>query len=373
MDNSKSICFVVPNAYPLISGDTNEEIIGGAELQAWTIAKELVSQSFEVFFIVISPNEKDITTKIDGVNVISCYRRDEGIKGIRYIYPRWTGLWRALSAANTDCYYQRAAGVATGIVGFYCKIKRKRFIYGVAHDTDLIRGKELIGFYRDKLLYRLGLRLANVVAVQTLKQKRLAEAYRLNNIELLPNIYNESNIGKTSLSKSKFTVLWVSTIREFKDPLKLIELAKLMPDTRFVMIGGKSESEISLYEDVINEAHGIDNLSFMGFLPIKETEVFFDNASVFVNTSVHEGFPNTFLQSWSRSIPTVSFVDVESSCSDSSFHKSVESVHEMKSYIELLKKDCALYEKLCFEANAYYKNNHSSDTVIRRYCGFVLN
>src|SRR5437879_13668389 len=48
---------------------------------------------------------------------------------------------------------------------------------------------------------------------------------------------------------------------------------------------------------------------FTGFLPHARAERYFDRARVLVNTSLHEGVPNTFLQAGARGVPRVGVVD----------------------------------------------------------------
>lgn len=367
INKHNSVCFVVPNAYPLIAGLDDEQIIGGAELQAWTIAKGLANEGFIVTFIVIAPENGEVLEYVSGVHIIPCYTRGKGIKGLRYIYPRWTGVWHALHISNADFYYQRTAGVVTGIVGLFCKLNKKRFMYGVAHDTDLIKGEELIPYLRDKFIYRLGLKLADKVAVQTESQRKLARDYGLRNASVFPNVYDEGNIRK--VDSTEFNVLWVSTIREFKNPRKFLILAKSLPFIKFIMIGGKgaSSKDLSLYEEVEKESEGIKNLVFLGFLPLEETEKFFDKANVFVNTSLHEGFPNTFLQSWSRAIPTMSLINFDLKKDRQCFHLNAKCIEDLINHIKLLHDNSGLRKSYGIEAKRYYKNHHAFDIILNKY------
>jgi glycosyltransferase involved in cell wall biosynthesis len=48
------------------------------------------------------------------------------------------------------------------------------------------------------------------------------------------------------------------------------------------------------------------NLRFLGHRSAAEVNQYLARASIFVNTSVHEGFPNTFVQAWLRDAVVVS-------------------------------------------------------------------
>jgi len=48
------------------------------------------------------------------------------------------------------------------------------------------------------------------------------------------------------------------------------------------------------------------NLQYLGRRSHEEVNALLDRAHVFVNTSTHEGFPNTFIQAWMRDVAVVS-------------------------------------------------------------------
>ncbi len=104
-------------------------------------------------------------------------------------------------------------------------------------------------------------------------------------------------------------ILWVSTIRKLKRAELFLDLAQALPNYQFRMIGGPGDDEAALFESIKARASAMANVQFLGFVPFSRTEEQFDQATLFVNTSDSEGFPNTFLQAWARGIPTVSFVD----------------------------------------------------------------
>ena len=47
-------------------------------------------------------------------------------------------------------------------------------------------------------------------------------------------------------------------------------------------------------------------MKVVGFVKPSEVIEYFKAASVFINTSTSEGFPNTFLQAWQCEVPVVS-------------------------------------------------------------------
>ena len=60
------------------------------------------------------------------------------------------------------------------------------------------------------------------------------------------------------------------------------------------------------FEEIKKKAEKIGNLEFISNIPSKKIYKYYSEASILINTSSSEGFPNTFLESWANYTPIVS-------------------------------------------------------------------
>ena len=299
------ICFVAPNAYPLLAGDEQTALIGGAELQQVFIAKGLAERGYTISMICLDFGQQ-AKIEIDGVTVFRAFKHDKGIPILRFVWPRLTSIWSCLKRANAECYYQRSAGMLTGIVAEYCRRNHKKSVFAAAGNPDLDPNTSRIQYSRDRYIYEYGLRHVDRILVQNEEQARLCRLNFKRESTLIPNCY--PNTFNQS-ADAECSILWVSTIRQLKQPELFLDIAEALPDYRFKMIGGPGRGEAALFDSIQSRASTISNIDFLGFVPFSKIDEYFDEAFVFVNTSESEGFPNTFLQAWARSVPTVAFID----------------------------------------------------------------
>ncbi len=357
-------CFVALGIYPCLKPDSGIARIGGAELQQIFIGRGLQQRGFSVCYLTADHGQPEHEI-VEGMTIHKSYRDQDGIPGLRFFYPRLWRIWQGLKTANADVYYSRAAGFLPGLLALYCKVNRKKFIQAGAHDTDFMPGKELIRLFRDRALYRFGLRRASTVIVQSNQQNRLLwENYGIKGT-LIRNSFEGDAIPLPQSERQ--IILWVSTIRPFKRPLLFIELARSFPNEKFVMIGGPGHSHQALFEKVKNECDQLPNIEFLGYQPLQTTETYFDRAKIFVNSSELEGFPNTFLQSWRRGIPVISYVDPDDLIKEHNLGYSVDSSEQMESaVVKLLQTDDDYHERI----TCYFSENHSG-RIIDKYSSLL--
>jgi glycosyltransferase involved in cell wall biosynthesis len=147
--------------------------------------------------------------------------------------------------------------------------------------------------------------------VQNVRQQKLLKENFGKDGVVLANCYMEPGAGT---GDPHGCVLWVGAIRALKAPEVFVEIARRHPSYKFKMVGGADHQDPggqAFFLRIKELASGIPNLEFVGHVPYREVGRHFDGASVLVNTSPAEGFPNTFLQAWIRGIPTLSFVRPE--------------------------------------------------------------
>ncbi|MGA9755490.1 MAG: glycosyltransferase family 4 protein [Desulfobaccales bacterium] len=340
--------------------------MGGAEVQQVLIAWYLARRGYQVAFVTLDFGQPE-TTKVDGITCYKAYRTEAGIPYLRFFYPRWTSIWGALRRADADIYYQRCAGMETGLLAAFCRRHHRKFVFAAGSDTDFDLKRAMIPTWRDRLLYMYGLHGADAIVTQTERQRALLRQNFGLEAQLIPNCWAEELTAPKTLDEQD-CVLWVSTVRIWKRPGLFLDLAECLPKVRFVMVGGPAFGEAVLYEHIEQRARRIPNLSFVGFVPFYEVSRYFDRAALVVNTSEpKEGFPNTFLQAWCRGLPVVSFFDPDGIIQRQQLGFAVNSLDTMRHGVLKLLNDTDLYGQIQRNVLKYFQANHRIERLGPRY------
>jgi glycosyltransferase involved in cell wall biosynthesis len=359
------VCFVAPNTWPVLAGDRSIPVVGGAEVQQSMVAPALARRGWRVSMITLDYGQPDRTV-VKGVTVHKIYKPDAGLPVLRFVHPRLTTLWRAMKAVDADVYYQRTAAVTTGWVAQFCRMNGRRAVYAGASDVDFIPGEEDIRFARDRRIFQWGVERVHEVIVQNEAQRAsLAEHYGRQGT-LIPSCYAPPEGARADPAGY---VLWTATVRPSKRPEMLLEIARRLPRHRFVMIGGADPGrrEAEYMQSVAEAARRLPNIEVRGFVPFAEAERAFDGARVVLNTSLYEGFPNTFLQAWARGIPTLAFIDTGSRLAGEPVYDIVGDVPEAAATLDRLMRDDASWARASRRVAAHFAASHSIDAVLDRY------
>jgi glycosyltransferase involved in cell wall biosynthesis len=145
-------------------------------------------------------------------------------------------------------------------------------------------------------------------------------------------------------------------MRPLKRPALLLEAARKLPHLRFHIIGGPMPGAENFYASVREEALKLANVTFHGPVPYHQVGEFYERSRVFVGTSEIEGFPNTYLQAWSRGTPVVAFLDPEQLIARHGMGRAVASVPELCEAIMTLSADPATWENASQRSGAYMDN-----------------
>ncbi|WP_276258068.1 glycosyltransferase family 4 protein [Haloglomus litoreum] len=293
------------NAYDMLVGDG--ETVGGAQLQQVLIGRALADRGHDVIFVENDAEHKTETT-VDGVRIVTRPSREDGNAILRAVL-RLLDLTALLGRIDPDACYVRMPLFELLPTAVYCAVTHTRLVYGFAHDSEL--GTDPVVFesrLTDNAVYRRAIRTArataDVLVAQNAHQERLARKQYDCPVVRIPNGYEpRDDPGPSPFPDDRPVVLWVSTLRPWKRPELVLELADRIPEALFVIVGPAADEAPELYERVREGARQRDNVRFEGFVPYEEVDAYFAAADLFCNTSTDEGFPNTFLQAWAYGTP----------------------------------------------------------------------
>ncbi len=256
------VCVVSLNGLSALSKAYGHLHVGGAEVQLAQFAMALARLGHDVSFVVGDFGQPDGAV-YESVRTVKTFKSSAGLPGLRFIYPRWTTLWAAMSRADADVYYYSCAGMVLGLLAIYCRLHQRRLVFRAASDSDCDPRTLLCTHLRDRWLYEYGLRRADAVLVQSATQ----QAAMQRNYGITSTIVRgliERPLGDSTSRSKDIDVLWVANLRQIKRPDRFVDLAKSMPNYRFHMVGGPIPGEEAFYTQIETIARSVPNLVFHG-------------------------------------------------------------------------------------------------------------
>lgn len=363
----KKICFVCDGYW--------DQLQGGAEYQLYLMANELVDRGHEVSYVFV---DRGTPVKETRVNLVPLKLR-RAIKRIFYPYHflLFFRLQRCLKDIKPAFVINRVGNGLTGICARFCNRNDSKMIWHIANETDLIPLK--VKFSRtipcvliDKMLLNYGLRNSTYIIAQAHYQDEILRRRfgRSANL-ILPNFHAQA---QGDLRKSNpLKVVWIANVKPKKQPEIFIELARSfshIDEIKFIMIG---RPESKRYQQQIEaRMAGLSNLEYLGELPIEKVNQVLCAAHVFVNTSIYEGFPNTFIQAWMREVPVVSLhLDPDNVLKKNEIGFRSGNAEQMAKDVEMLTSDAALRQEMGRRARRYALEQHDLSTNIDRLESFM--
>jgi len=357
-----SLCIVSPSAYGAISGGRSG-FIGGIEWQTSLTAKWMAARGHQVSLLTWDeggPPEEIV----DGVRVIKTCRQKAGLKGLRFFYPKWASLAKAMRLVNADLYYQNGSECTTGQVAMWCARNHKPFVFVLASDADCHPALPELSRH-ERMFYRLGLKMATKRVSQTATQAaRLRDLFHADSIVIPMPCPRHPSAAQSSPSPGARRALWIGRVCQVKRPDRLLELARLCPDMSFDLVG---PLQGELADAVSGQAKSILNLTLHGAQPRDKVHAFYAAASLLCCTSDYEGFPNTFLEAWSHGVPVVSTFDPDGVVARHRLGAVVSSIPEMQAAIKELLADPKSYGEISQNCRRYFLENHEAEAVLPRF------
>ena len=260
---------------------------------------------------------------------------------------------KALISVKPDVVIQHGLTYTSTFLGFYSRLFGMKYIFMFASDKEC-RGR----FQRSGRLnglYPLLLFSANYLIVQNDYQyEHIFNLFKKKTFKIVqgfPIHFSDLSI--------KEGVLWVSRLVHWKRPELCIDAAVKNPNIPFVMIAPMDEQKEYALK-IYRMAENIKNITIIDFVNFKDIDKYFSESRIFLNTSIEEGFPNTFIQACKNRTPIVSLnVNPDNFIIKYSVGEFCNNdIDKMNRAIENIYNNDRLFENYADSAVEYVKENH---------------
>jgi glycosyltransferase involved in cell wall biosynthesis len=352
------IAFLNDRAHEYAVGGANA--LGGLERNIWFHSRALAAAGWTVKIGVRSSLRDEERQVIEGVEYVGV--------GHGQVLAAW---YRFLAAERPDWLYWGGASHLLGPLVEVAKLAGVRTVFASALDEDVEPRRA--AFRRSRLwpLYAWGLRRADRIFVQHTGQLMRLHPRLRDKACVLPKVCPLSPNMKVHAQRQKY-VAWVATLRRHKRPDILVDIARRVPDVKFIVCGGPTDylTTADYGMQMVDALTKLANVAYRGRVSSEEANQVIADAALLLCTSDIEGFPNTFTQAWANGTPIVTLnVDPDNLIEKKGLGAVSRTVDGAISDITTLLASVDRREEIAARAKQHISDNHNPAAVVRIFDG----
>lgn len=344
---------------------------GGAELQVYYLARELVLRGWQVNYIR-EKNKFDFSEKnYKGIKLHTIYipkilAHPKLLFAKQFL--RRLQLNFQLKRLNPPIIYIRADESYLPLLNSIAKKNKIKLVWACSHD-DKLKPHHWSNKYGSAIKKSILKSLNNVslILLQTEFQKQLlSENFELNGKVL----YNSHPLPSDTNLIREDIVVWVGRLHKRKFPERFLNIVRNMKSNsniKFIMIGRKlnsrfdNEIELTLKENPNFQYYGESEQDFI-------LEIL-NKVKVLINTSDSEGFSNTFIEAWLRGVPVITLkgVNPDYLITKNNVGFVCDDIDEIQMKVSELINNNPLFSQMSLESKRMSKGKFDIETYVDKF------
>jgi len=323
---------------------------GGATIQTSNWIRGFQQNNYEVGVLGYKGVDPSPFFK-KNIDFIETYDLTKGIRIIRNVYYRIPKTFSVIKKYNPDIIFMDVPGWSTFVYVLVARLLNKIFILRISNDIFVDgRIRKKLGFIR-YYIFLLSIRFVNVILCQSDYQYySLQKKFRNKFLIKLPNPYTLIQDKPISENRRSY-VAWIGLFQYQKNPGALYRIALKLSDVKFKIAGRQLIDIDKNTKQAINNLKRLNNVECVGYIKNTDIRNFLSSAYCLLNTSLYEGFSNTYLESLSAGTPIVT----TSATDPDSFIKKNKFGYVGESYESLLMGITNIINNYSYEVERFRK------------------
>lgn len=336
--------------------------IGGIAVQMYFWAQVFARNGWQVYSFAENAKE---TETLEGIT----FKPLKNIQRVNFLLEWWRSL-KYLLIIRPKVVIYRGANRHLLPLAIFAKMLGVKLVYFSASDVNFEPGKELVGSELNRRLYHRSIQHIRYFVTQNQHQHdTLLQNYGKESLTMY-NIWGLTPV-KAQDTPPQGDAVWVANFRKLKRAEWVLDAASQLPQYKFVLAGGSSGGDKNYYDEMKTRAENLPNVEFLGGRSFFYTNALVSKAKVLLCTSTFEGFPNTFLQTWSAGLPVISTVDPSGIIAANGLGEVVSDETELVTALGRVLGDEEYYAKLCASVAVFFKKNHASQSGYERLIKYL--
>jgi len=355
--------------------------INGTQVQLYQLAHAFARRGHSVSYIYAA---RDRSTHWPGEGDLDLYFYPEHHHVFGWI-PAMRRAAQLLRKIAPDAVYQRGRSPLTLVAAKWSRRSGKPFVWGSNGEDsgeyfkylDRLRKSQRAGiarmllgpdaWLRDLCIHRGIVGATNIVAQTEHQKMRIKANFGKDSIVLASYFFPPD---KRKDKQSRTTILWLASMTRNKQPELFLDLARKFMDKddwRFCLAGGTADEAYKT--EIAERSAGLSNLDMPGPIPFSDSDDKYLRATVSVNTSLVEGLPNAYIQSWFNGTPVLSLHQDPNNwiAKHGLGHCSHGDMNDMHITLRLWLEEPALLEEMRSRCRNFAQERFSDERVIDTY------